>query len=78
MSVLKGKIAKGRVRYLQPTELRALVEAAPDWLRALIILAVFTGMRRGEILGLRWLDLDIRSRRIFLPETKNENRGRCT
>jgi integrase len=71
MSVLKGKIGKGRVRYLQPTELRALVEAAPDWLRAIIILAVFTGMRRGELLGLRWLDLDIRARRIFLPETKN-------
>jgi integrase len=61
----------GRVRYLQPTELRALLETCPEWLRPVAGLAVSTGMRRGEILGLRWLDVDIRSRHILLPQTKN-------
>jgi integrase len=28
-------------------------------------------MRRGEILGLRWLDVDLRGGRIMLPQTKN-------
>ena len=28
-------------------------------------------MRRGEILGLRWLDIDRSGRRIMLPQTKN-------
>ncbi len=61
----------GRVRYAQPTELRALMEACPEWLRPVMVLAVTTGMRRSEILGLRWLDVDIAHNRIMLPQTKN-------
>ena len=30
-----------------------------------------TGMRRGEIMGLRYLDVDLSNRRILLPQTKN-------
>ena len=69
------KAPPGRLRYLQPGELRAVVEAAPAWLRPIIILAVATGMRRSEILGLRWLDVDHRGGRVLLPQTKN-NEGR--
>ena len=29
------------------------------------------GMRRGEVLGLRWLDIDFKGGRIMLPQTKN-------
>ncbi len=61
----------GRVRYAQPTELRALFEACPPWLRPIVALAVTTGMRRSEILKLRWLDVDIAHNRILLPQTKN-------
>src|SRR5262249_24761485 len=45
--VKSPKIPAGRVRYLQPTELRALLEACPDGLRQIVALAVSTGMRRG-------------------------------
>jgi integrase len=65
------KAPPGRVRYLQPTELRAVLEAAPLWLRPIIALAGATGMRRSEILKLRWLDVDLNGRRILLPQTKN-------
>jgi len=65
------KLPAGRVRYLQPTELRALLEACPDGLREIVALAVSTGMRRGEIIGLRYLDIDLPNRRIMLPQTKN-------
>lgn len=61
----------GRVRYLQPGELLAIIEAAPEWMHPLIALAVSTGMRRGEILGMRWLDVDMAGRRVLLPQTKN-------
>ena len=61
----------GRVRYLQPTELRAVLEACPPWLRPIVGVAAATGMRRGEILGLRWMDVDIKGSRIMLPQTKN-------
>ncbi len=65
------KLPEGRTRYLTPTELKAALEAAPQWMRAPIALAAFTGMRRGELLSLRWLDVDLPGRRVYLRETKN-------
>jgi len=69
---VKGpKVPAGRVRYLQPGEFHALLEACPVWLRPIVGLLVATGMRRSEVLGLRWLDVDRRGGRILLPQTKN-------
>jgi integrase len=69
---VKGpKAPAGRVRYLQPGELRAVLEACPEWLRPIAGIAVSTGMRRGEILSLRWLDVDVNNSRLMLPQTKN-------
>jgi integrase len=65
------KLPEGRTRYLSPTELKAALEAAPDWMRAPLALAAFTGMRRGELLGLQWKDADMERRRAYLRETKN-------
>jgi integrase len=70
-TVRSPRVPAGRVRYLQPTELGVLLTAAPEWLRPIIGLAVATGMRRSEILGLRWLDVDVAHSRIMLPQTKN-------
>jgi integrase len=64
-------VPQGRVRYLQPTELRTLLDVSPEWLRPIIGLAVFTGMRRGEVLSLRYLDIDMNHGCILLPQTKN-------
>jgi integrase len=65
------RVAAGRLRYLQPTELRNLLEMAPDWLRPIVAIAATTGMRRSEILGLRRLDVDLSNARILLPQSKN-------
>lgn len=64
-------VPAGRVRYLQPAELRVLIDACPAWLHPIVKLAVNTGMRRGEILKLRWLDFDEDHNRLMLPQTKN-------
>jgi len=48
-----------------------LLEACREGLRLIVALAVSTGMRRGEILSLRYLDVDLRNRMILLPQTKN-------
>ncbi len=71
LKVKAPRVPAGRVRYLQPTELRALLAACPDWLRPIAALAAFTAMRRGEILNLRWLDVDMKGGRLLLPQTKN-------
>jgi integrase len=67
----RPKQSEGRTRYLSPTEFKAALEAAPDWMRGPMALAAFTGMRRGEILGLCWKDVDLDGQRVYLTETKN-------
>ena len=70
-SVELPKPPAGRIRYLQPTELHAVLAACPESLRPIAGLLAFTGMRRSEVLGLRWLDIDRKGERILLPQTKN-------
>jgi integrase len=52
-----------RIRFLQPEELEAVVRAVPDdelggVERALYLTAAMTGLRQGELLALRWRDVD--------------------
>ena len=60
------KLPEGKTRFLLPGELRAALEIVPDWLRAPMALAACTGMRRGSLLGLRWMDVDFKQRRIYI------------
>ncbi len=49
------KVKAVRVKYMPDDDLRTLVEAAePVWLRALVIVAYYTGARRGDLLRLEW------------------------
>lgn len=61
---------KTRLRFLSQDEARLLVGACDDKLRPLVILALHTGMRRGEILNLRWKDIDFDNRLLWVGETK--------
>jgi integrase len=65
------RVPAGRVRYLQPTELHTVLAACPSWLQPIAGLLAFTGMRRSEVLGLRWLNIDRANKRIILSQTKN-------
>ena len=48
------------MKTLSPDQARTFLEAAAgDRLEALYILAITTGMRQGELLGLRWRDVDL-------------------
>lgn len=61
----------GRLRFLEVEEIvKLLPNCSPD-LRPIVVLAVFTGMRRGEILGLKWHDIDYKRGIITLLDTKN-------
>lgn len=65
------QLPPGRTRYLTPGELKAALESAPEWMRAPMAFAACTGVRRGELLSLRWMDVDLKNRRLYLRETKN-------
>ena len=65
------KLPPGRTRFLTPDELRTALEAAPEWLRAPMAFAACTGVRRGEMLSLKWADVNLEQRRLYLRNTKN-------
>ncbi|MEX0750747.1 MAG: tyrosine-type recombinase/integrase, partial [Dehalococcoidia bacterium] len=54
------RIARHEIRTLSPEEANGLIDAARgDRLEALYIVALTTGLREGELLGLRWRDVDL-------------------
>jgi len=54
------KVPKKEIRPLSEEQVKRLLQAAEgDKLQALYVLAVHTGMRSGELLGLKWEDVDL-------------------
>ncbi len=47
------------------------VMAEPEYSRDFLLMALFTGMRRGELMALRWDNVDLAARTLHLPKTKN-------
>jgi integrase len=60
-----------RLRFLEREEIIRLLANCQKHLKPIVIIALNTGMRRGEILGLKWRDIDIRRGIIYLYNTKN-------
>jgi len=55
------------VRYLNPAEdkrLRKALKTAPDYLRAMVIVSLNTGLRRGELFTLKWSAIDLKRRQL--------------
>jgi integrase len=63
-----------RLRYLSKEECEALINACDTHLRPIVLCALHTGMRRGEILGLTWDRVDLKHGFILLDNTKNGER----
>jgi len=53
-------------RYLTPAEAKALIDAAAAHLKPIIKFALLTGLRRANILGLDWSEIDLPGRRVTL------------
>ncbi len=77
-SVKKLKEPRGRVRFLSPEELKRLVDACRAernrFLFPFVLIALSTGMRKNEVLGLKWADFDAKARHIVLHDSKNGER----
>ena len=78
MKISKPKVSNGRIRFLNEDEkerlLKACHESESKGLYPIVILALSTGMRKGEILNLRWNNIDLTQGSIFLQTTKNGDR----
>src|SRR5262249_22769623 len=64
-----------RERRLKPGEVEKLVEAAQccrnRWVLPIILFAIETGMRRGEILAMRWEHIRKNEHSLLIPQSKN-------
>lgn len=78
VKVNKLKEPRGRVRFLSDEErsrlLKACQQSPSQYLYLVVVLALSTGARRMEILGLRWSDVDLNRNVIILHQTKNGER----
>ena len=75
--IRKAKSVKGenkRLRYLSLDECQTLIDACDPHLKPIVITALNTGMRKGEILNLKWDNVDLRHGFILLDKTKNGER----
>lgn len=72
VKILKGETK--RLRYLMPDEIRNLLAKLPEDFRRLVVLALHTGARKGELLNLKWVDVDFRNGIISFKDTKNNER----
>ena len=74
-NVRKPKSPPGRDRRLTAREERLILRYAANhqnpYLFAIVVIALETAMRQGEILKLRWEHINLKSRVAHLPETKN-------
>lgn len=74
--IRRKKEPRGRTRFLSDEERTELLKACAKsvWrpLRTLVLLAITTGARKGELTGLRWADVDLKKGRALVHETKND------
>ncbi len=71
----RGEIESHIVKPLPTDAIRALLSAETDQkYRMLFMLAIMSGARQGELLGLKWTDLDWNKNQVNIQRTYNKNR----
>lgn len=74
----KPQLPQGRIRFLDKFEKDRLLKVCKlsdsTYLFAIVVLALSTGMRKGEILNLKWNDIDFQRNSIVIQTTKNGER----
>jgi integrase len=71
VTVKKFREPNARERILSPEEARHLIECASPGLRPVLIVALNTGMRRNEILSLKWEDVDFGKSFVLISNSKS-------
>jgi len=70
-TVKRFKEPPGRLRYLTESEIERLLNECAVHLKPVVVVALYTGLRKSEILNLTWADVDMQNRVITVNESKN-------
>lgn len=70
--IRRVKIHSAPALPLSKSEVQILLESATGWFKNFLAMAFFTGMRTGEMLGLRWSDIDWEQREILIQRTRGD------
>ena len=79
MTWTRRRYTKKRCTPLTDEQARKLLDTARgDRLEALYVVAVQSGLRQGELLALRWEDVDLEARTLQVRRTLTRNGGKLT
>lgn len=74
-SIKKPRVGKGKTRFFDLEEIQKIktlcTETGSRYLLPIFTLALHSGMRKGEVLSIKWENIDFKNREIHLPITKN-------
>jgi integrase len=72
------KVPPGRVRFITSEEVERLIEFADDWFKPVLIVAIHTGLRQGNIITLTWDKINLFQHMLLFDakEMKNDE-GLC-
>lgn len=71
----EGELDQDKISILTPPQIKAFLDNVKDQkYRTMFMLAIFTGLRQGELLGLKWADVDWQNKQIHVQRTFNNAR----
>jgi len=69
----QGSVKKNHIHILRPAEISSFLEAENDQgYKTLFMLAILSGARQGEMLGLKWKNIDWVKNQIYIQRTFTE------
>ena len=76
--VSRPAVNRHEIEVLEPAESAALLAAARTTrMFPIVFLALATGLRRGEVLGLRWSDVDLERRSLTVAQSLEQTKRRA-
>ena len=70
----KKPIQQTRMRFLSQSEWLRLEKVLPDYLRPAVAFSLATGLRRSNVLNLKWQDVDLKAKNVVVWPDESKNK----